>query len=99
MSAVIHNNFTSPIMQEAFQLLGKLNENQLIVIVNSIKSFIEQNSNYENEHGEIREKKEAFAELLQLRDKFAATEPKSLEQERLEAMAGKYSFLRDDVKL
>ncbi len=93
MSAVIQNNLAGPMMEEAYRLLGKLNENQLNVIVNSIKKFIEENSKSKDDKEEIRRRKEAFAELLELRKKFAATKPKSYEEERFEAMSEKYSFL------
>lgn len=95
MSAMVQDNISSPMIQEAYQLLGKLNERQLIVVVNSIKKFVAQNNSYENEQEEIQRKKEAFAELLELRKKFAATKPKSFEEERFEAMAEKYPFLRE----
>ncbi|MBO6178570.1 MAG: hypothetical protein IKN12_06215 [Selenomonadaceae bacterium] len=93
MSAVTQSNIVSPMVEEAYRLLGKLNESQLIVIVNSIKKFIEENRASKDEKEEIRRKEEAFAELLELRKKFAATEPKSYEEERFEAMKAKYSFL------
>jgi len=98
MSTVAQDNIADSMIREAYQLLGKLSENQLVVIVNSIKSFIEQNNRRESEQEEIQRKKEAFAELLELRKKFAATKPKSFEEERLEAMAEKYPFLRNNAE-
>ena len=98
MSATVQNNLANPMVQEAYQLIGQLSENQLAVIVKSIKKLIEQNNNYETGQEELQRKEAAFAELLKLRKKFAATHPKSLEEERFEAMAEKYPFLKDDVK-
>jgi len=98
MSTVAQDNIADSMIREAYQLLGKLSENQLVVIVNSIKSFIEQNNRRESEQEEIQRKKEAFAELLELRKKFAATKPKSFEEERFEAMAEKYPFLRNNAE-
>jgi len=98
MSTVAQDNIADSMIREAYQLLGKLSENQLVVIVNSIKSFIEQNNRRESEQEEIQRKKEAFAELLELRKKFAATHPKSFEEERFEAMAEKYPFLRNNAE-
>lgn len=98
MSATVQNNLSNPMVQEAYQLIGQLSENQLAVTVKSIKELIKQNNNYEMKQEELQIKEAAFAELLELRKKFAATNPKSLEEERFEAMAEKYPFLKDDVK-
>ncbi len=96
MSATLQNNLSDPMVQEAYQLIGQLSENQLAVIVESIKKLIEQNNN-KLEIEDIERKRAAFAELLELRKKFAATHPKSMEEERFEAMAEKYPFLMDDI--
>ena len=42
MSAVTQSNIVSPMVEEAYRLLGKLNESQLIVIVNSIKNLLKK---------------------------------------------------------
>ena len=98
MSTPIQNNETNPMAQEAYQLIGQLNDNNLSIVVNFIKKLIDENSHQESEHEELQRKRAAFAKLMELREEIAATHPKSLEEERFEAMAEKYPFLRDEVR-
>ncbi len=98
MSITVQNNATNSMAQEAYHLIDQLNENNLPIVISFIKNIIKENNHQENEHEELQRKRAAFARLMELREEIAATHPKSLEEERFEAMAEKYPFLRDDVK-
>jgi len=97
-TGLLQKNMTSPIEQEAYSLLRQLNEHNIIVAVNFMKKLIAEENNIETKQDELARKRAAFAKFMELREKIAATNPKSLEEERFEAMAEKYPFLRDDVK-
>ena len=97
MPTTLQNNLANPMIQEAYQLIGQLSEKQLSVIVKYIKEIIDQNNICEIEQEELQRKRAAFNDLLELRKKIAATHPKTMEEERFEAMAEKYPFLRDDI--
>lgn len=96
MSALMQNNVVNPMTQEAYKILCQLNEHDTITTINFMRKLMENNN--KNEEQKSSKKMEAFARLMELREEIAATHPKSLEEERFEAMAEKYPFLRDEMK-
>ena len=90
------NSIEIPVKQEVYHLLEQLSEANMISVVAFIKHLLTETKRYENAQEDLREKDAAFEELLKLRKRFAATNPKSFEEERFEAMAEKYPFLRGE---
>ena len=88
----------NPMVQEVYRLIGQMNEQNIVAVFNFIKKLQAEDESYNSEQENLQLRREAFAELLKLREEFAATHPKSLEEERFEAMAEKYPFLREDVR-
>ena len=88
----------SPMVQELHRLIGQMSEQNIVAVFNFIKKLQAEDESYNNEQENLQLRRKAFAELLKLREEFAATHPKSLEDERFEAMAEKYPFLREDVR-
>ena len=64
MSATVQNNLSNPMVQEAYQLIGQLSENQLAVTVKSIKELIKQNNNYEMKQEELQIKEAEFSDNI-----------------------------------
>ena len=88
----------NPMVQEVHRLIGQMSEQNIIAVLNFIKKLQAEDEYHDNEEDDLPKKRAAFAKLMELREEMAALHPKSLEEERFEAMAEKYPFLREDVK-
>ena len=97
-TSVLQKEVASPIEQEAYQLLGQLNEHNIIITVNFMKKLIAEENHIENEQDELARKRAAFARLMELREEIAASNLPSVDEIRREAIEQKYGYMMNKKK-
>ena len=80
----------NPAAQEAYRLIGQLNESNIKLVVGFIKKLLGKRNGFAGGQAETREKMAAFEELLALREKLAAADLPPVEDIRREAIEEKY---------
>ena len=93
MSITVQNNAANPMMQEAYNLLGQLNEHKIIVAINLLKKLVEEDVSPEKEQEELAQKRAAFARLMEIREEIAAANLPPIDEIRREAIEEKYGYM------